>query len=174
MRSDFFKMNSFFNKTNLLHFVRELLWWIISAALTVAVLYPIISRLNFIHLNIFILFILVTLTYFRYCLMLSSLPFMRSALVRFIIFTFNLSLFVYLWHHEVKLLGMLDNFYTEDFGFPKVIIDDELKRWLFDYLRKVLTLFGTGSLLMLSAFQIRLIVSYWQYYTHKANNMMEH
>ena len=54
-----------------------------------------------------------------------------------------------------------------------VIIYEDVKRELFDYLYKELVLFGTGALVMLSAFQVRLIISYWQYYKHAANRMLE-
>ena len=72
-----------------------------------------------------------------------------------------------------KFIGLADNFYIEDFGFPKVIIYEDMKRELFDYLYNELVLFGTGALVMLSAFQVRLIISYWQYYKHAASRMME-
>jgi hypothetical protein len=36
-----------------------------------------------------------------------------------------------------------------------------------------IVLFSTGSLVTLSAFQIRLIISYWQYYKHQANMLLE-
>jgi hypothetical protein len=68
---------------------------------------------------------------------------------------------------------MADNFYLEDFGFPKVFIDELQKRELFRYLYTQMVFFGTASLITLSAFQIRLIISYWQYYKHQANRLLE-
>jgi hypothetical protein len=71
------------------------------------------------------------------------------------------------------VIGIADNFYIEDFGFPKVIIYEDMKRELFDYLYKELVFFGSAALVTLSAFQLRLIISYWQYYQHAASRMME-
>jgi hypothetical protein len=68
---------------------------------------------------------------------------------------------------------MADNFYIEDFGFPRVFIIEISKRDLFKYLYTELVFFSTASLVTLSAFQIRLIISYWQYYKHQANMLLE-
>jgi hypothetical protein len=68
---------------------------------------------------------------------------------------------------------MADNFYIEDFGFPHVFINEISKRGLFKYLYTELVFFSTASLVTLSAFQIRLIISYWQYYKHQANMLLE-
>jgi hypothetical protein len=75
--------------------------------------------------------------------------------------------------YEQKFIGMADNFYTEDFGFPKIILYEEVKRNMFKYLYREIVMFGTGSLLMIVAFQLRLIVSYWQYYKHQANILLQ-
>ena len=158
---------------NLLHFAKEMIWLLITGMLIIAVLYPVILKIDYFYWKINAFFIFVTITYFRYSLTFRSLPFLRPAWLRFILFTFNLSLFIYLMHHVQKFVVLSDIFYTEDFGFPKVIMYDNVKLGLFKYLYGELILFGTGSLVMISAFQLRLIVSYWQLYKHKANALLE-
>jgi hypothetical protein len=166
-------MNSLLNRESLYHFVRELLWLAITAMLIYAILYPITSKIDFIYWKINALFIFVALTYFRYSILFKSLPFLKPSWVRFLLFAINLSLFIYIASNEQKLISLADNFYLEDFGFPKVFITDIAKRGFFKYLYSEIVLFSTGSLIMLSAFQIRLIISYWQYYKHQANMLLE-
>ncbi len=160
-------------RENLLAFIKELLWTIITCMVIYAILYPITSKLDFIYWKMNTFFIFIALTYFRWSVTFRSLPFLRPSLVRFLLFAVNLSLFIHIMYNLQKFIGLADNFYIEDFGFPKVIIYEDMKRELFDYLYNELVLFGTGALVMLSAFQVRLIISYWQYYKHAASRMME-
>jgi hypothetical protein len=82
-------------------------------------------------------------------------------------------MFIFIAQNEQKLISMADNFYLEDFGFPRVFINDVSKRELFKYLYSQIVFFATGGLITLSAFQIRLIISYWKYYKHQANMLLE-
>jgi hypothetical protein len=162
-----------FTRENLLSLLKEMLWMVITAMVIYAILYPITSKLDFIYWKINVFFIFISLTYFRWSVTFKSLPFLRPAVTRFLLFAFNLSLFIYIMYNLQKFIGLADNFFIEDFGFPKVIIYEDMKRELFDYLYSELVLFGTAALVMLSAFQLRLILSYWQYYKHAANRMLE-
>jgi hypothetical protein len=155
------------------HLIREIIWLLITAIIINMVMLPITSKIDYIYWRINTFFIFVAVTYFRYSVTFKSLPFLRPAWIRFLLFTINLSLFVYLAQNEQKLISMADNFYLEDFGFPKVFIDELQKRELFRYLYTQMVFFGTASLITLSAFQIRLIISYWQYYKHQANRLLE-
>ncbi len=163
----------FFSKENLLQFIKEFTWLAITGLLIYAILYPITSKLDYIYWKINVFFIFITITYFRWSITFRSIPFLKPAVVRFALFTVNLSLFIYIMSNLQKFIGLADNFYIEDFGFPKTIIFEDVKRELFDYLYSELVFFGTGALIMLSAFQLRLIISYWQYYKHAASRMLE-
>ncbi|MBL0310006.1 MAG: hypothetical protein IPP77_10090 [Bacteroidetes bacterium] len=166
-------MNRLLTRANILHLVKELIWLILTGILVHALMYPITSKMDFIYWKIFGTFIFISLTYFRYSILFKTLPFLRPTWIRFLLFVINLTLFMFLMYHEQKLLLLYQNFYTEDFGFPKIIFYDEVKEGVFKYLYLMLTLFGTGSLIMISAFQSRLIISYWQYYKHQADNLMD-
>jgi len=166
-------MSALFSKENTYHFIREIVWLLITAIIINIVLFPITSKIDYIYWKINAFFIFIAVTYFRYSVTFKGLPFLRPAWVRFLLFTVNLSLFIYIAQNEQKLLSMADNFYLEDFGFPVVFINDQQKRDLFKYLYNQMVFFGTASLVTLSAFQIRLIISYWQYYKHQANMLLE-
>ncbi len=161
-------------KENVLQIVREGLWLIITAALSFAVLYPITEKLDpFIYYNTTFAFVFVTITYFRWSMMIKSLPFFRPGVVRFLLFTINLSLFIFFASRLQKYLGLMDNFYTEDFGFPKVILFDEDKIVLMKYIYNVMVFFGVGSLIMIVALNLRIIIAWWQFYKYKANMLMD-
>jgi hypothetical protein len=164
---------TFLNRVNLFHFFKELLWLTITAMITYAVLYPVTSKIDFIYWKVNAFFVFLGLTYFRWSIMFKSLPFLKPAWLRFILFTVNLSLMIYLFQQVLKFVALADNFYTEDFGFPKVILYDDVKQELFKYLYNELIFSGTASVVMLAAFEVRLIISYWQYYKHQASRMLE-
>ena len=166
-------MSTPLNKENVYHFIREIVWLLITAMVIYAVLYPITSKIDYIYWKVNAFFVFIALTYFRYSVTFKSLPFLRPSWIRFALFAVNLSLFIYIAQNEQKLISMADNFYLEDFGFPHVFINDLAKHDLFKYLYTEIVLFGTGSLITLSAFQIRLIISYWQYYKHQANARLQ-
>ena len=163
----------FLNRVNLFYFFKELLWLSITDMITYAVLYPVTSKIDFIYWKVNAFFVFLGLTYFRWSIMFKSLPFLKPAWLRFILFTVNLSLMIYLFQQVLKFVALADNFYTEDFGFPKVILYDDVKQELFKYLYNELIFSGTASIVMLAAFEVRLIISYWQYYKHQASRMLE-
>ena len=162
-----------FTRENFLALLKETLWWIITAMITYALLYPITTAIYYLYTDIHAAFIFVSLTYFRWSITFKQLPFLRPAWIRFLLFTANFVLFIYLMQYEQTLIGKLDNFFTEDFGFPRVIMYDDVKQELFKYLTAEILLFATGSLVMIAAFQLRLTISYWQYYKHATTRMLE-
>lgn len=137
-----------------------------------AILYPVTQIIYYIYYGVNAAFVFVTLTYFRWSVTFKSLLFFRPAWIRFTVFTLNIMMFFYFAQKEQQFLMFYDNFYTEDFGFPKVIMYDEVKNKLFAYLRTEIILFGTGSLLMIIAFNFRLLISWWQYYRQRANTLL--
>jgi hypothetical protein len=160
-------------REKILHLTKELIWLAITAMVTYAVLYPVINKLYYLYTTINAAFIFIALTYFRWSVTFKSLAFLRPSWLRFLLFTANIVLFMYLLYNEQKLLGRLDDFYLEDFGFPKVIMYEDVKQSLFSYLFSEIVFFSTASLVMIVAFQLRLIISYWQYYKHEASRMLE-
>jgi hypothetical protein len=166
-------MSDLLKRETTFHFIREIIWLLITVTLIYMILLPVISKIDYIYWKINAFFIFIAVTYFRYAITFKSLPFLRPSWIRFLLFTINLSLFIFIAQNEQKLISMADNFYIEDFGFPRVFINEISKRDLFKYLYTELVFFSTASLVTLSAFQIRLIISYWQYYKHQANMLLE-
>ncbi len=160
-------------RENLFQFVKEFIWLSITAMLVYAILYPVISKIDYFYWKINAVFVFVSITYFRWSISLRSLTFLHSSVLRFALFTFNIPLFFYLMYSLQKIMLKLDNFFTEDLGFPHVILFEDMKTELFKYMYTEVVLFGTASLVLILAFQVRLIISYWQLYKHQANRMLE-
>ena len=157
------------------YLLRELAWVGLTAAGSAAVLYPIVEKLDFLYYPQFFLFVFVSLQYFRWTLTLRSLPFLRPVLVRFGLFSVNLILAVYIINQEQKFLGLMNNYFVEDFGFLKqgVFMFDDVRQELMRYIYTIIVLFGTGSALMIAAFNVRLLISWWQFYKYKAGVLMD-
>jgi hypothetical protein len=168
-------MSTFLSTQNILHFIKELIWWLITACVAVAILYPITSQIDYIFFNINFIFIFITLTYFRWTLFIRTLPFLQPVAIRFILFVINAVLILVFAQQEQKFLGFIDNFYVEDFGFIKqgVIMYDDVKERFFKYLYNEIVFFNTGAIVMCLLFNLRLIVAWWQLYNYKMGNMLE-
>jgi len=160
-------------RENIFHFVKEFIWLVLTVMVVYAILHPVTSKLDYFYWKINAVFIFVSFTYFRWSITLRSLTFLHSSVLRFALFTFNIPLFFYLMYSLQKIMLKLDNFFTEDLGFPRVILFEDMKTELFKYLNTEVVLFGTASLVLILAFQVRLIISYWQLYKHEASRMLE-
>ncbi|MCS6934066.1 MAG: hypothetical protein NZM35_02805 [Chitinophagales bacterium] len=166
---------SFFNRINIYYLLQELMWWAITALIAIAILYPIDRTVYYLYYRINFAIIFVAITYFRYTISMMSLPFLHGNATRFLLFTANIALFFYFASYEQKFLSLLDNFFTEDFGFPRegVIMYHDVKERFFKYLSTQLIFSNTAALIMIVAFNIRLIISWWQLYKYKSSMLME-
>ncbi len=161
------------NRENAFHALKEMLWLSLTAVATFLVLYPITQKIDYTYYVSNAIFIFVALTYFRWSITLSSLPFFKPKWTRFLIFAINTSLFFFLMAQEQRFVMYIDNFYTEDFGFPRVFMFDDVKQNLYRYLYTEIILFGTASLVMITAFNMRLLISWWQFYKYRASSLLE-
>lgn len=151
--------------------VKEVLWCMLTAGACVLILYPIDKQLYYTYYAENFFFIFLALTLFRYVLFFNSIPFFKPVWVRFLLFVFNINIFVYITSIERTLLSIVDDFNMQDFGFPKVIMYDSVKEALFSYLYKEIVFFSTATLVLIVVFQLRLLISYWQFSSKKLYDM---
>jgi len=159
------------NQFKALTILKEALWICITLCVTYIVLYPIDQKIDYTFYWPNFLFVALSILYFRWATTFNDLPFLRHSWVRFALFVFNINIFVYLLSTERNLLSVVDDFYVLSIGFPKVIMYEEVKEQLFKYLQTEVILFGTASLTLNVALQIRIIVSYWQFSSKKLVDM---
>jgi hypothetical protein len=152
------------NKQLIFSLIKEVLWWLLTAMIVYAGLYPIVSIIDYKFVYLHAFFIIITVSYFRFSLGLKSVPYLRLSWVRYLLFTLNFILVFFIIKKEQELFRLFDSFETHDFGYPQqnVFMTPETKLRLFDYLKLSVNFFGTGAMLMTIALQLRIILSYWK------------
>lgn len=146
----------------LLIFLQEFIWVFLIIALSAVVIYPIEQKINFHYRGINIFFIAITLQYFRYILIFPRLRFFASKISRYLLFTFNLVLIVFLFNQIEVFLNIKDNFNILDYGTRKLPMDLSEEAELFGFISKEITFFILSSLILTFILQIRIVFSYWK------------
>jgi hypothetical protein len=142
--------------------LQELIGWIITASVAYVLLLPIIQKIEYKYLIENGLFIVVGITYLRYFVFFNSISFLQPNWLRFILFTANWVLWVYILNRVEMLLQLYDEFDVIDFGMPHTALSSTEQRTLLEYLYKEILLSGLVALLAIALFNIRIIGAYWR------------
>ena len=144
-----------------LELVKELMWWLISALLTGAILFPIISKVHYQMLWVNSLIIFVGLTYFRWAVTLRQVYILRSKWVRFLISIININFFIYILRQQQNFLGIYNSYTLEELGKPyKPMSMDEIYA-LFGYYFSETTFAVVACLTLCVALTVRMVLAYW-------------
>lgn len=138
----------------------ELTWWLVTALVLLAVLYPVYSEIPdypfFVSNGVFVL---VFLTLARY-IFLTKYTFLDRFEYLKIGLTFGSVPLVFLLINE---LNYFQAFLDEDRLYPFLEgLDPGRKRALEEYIRTEMLFFGTASILTTLAFPFRMIISIWK------------
>ena len=68
-------MSDLLKRETTFHFIREIIWLLITVTLIYMILLPVISKIDYIYWKINAFFIFIAVTYFRYAITFKSLPF---------------------------------------------------------------------------------------------------
>jgi len=155
---------NFIMKQNIILYtlLQELIGWIITASIAYVLLLPILQKIEYNYLIENALFIVVGITYLRYFVFFNSISFLQPNWVRFILFTANWVLWVYILNRVEMLLQLYDEFDVIDFGMPHNALSYPQQRTLLEYLYKEILLSGIVALLAIALFNIRIIGAYWR------------
>lgn len=156
-----------------LQLFQEFIWWIITAAIVVAVLYPISSKINYNYTLINTLFIVVAITYFRYFFFLNTLFYLKNRWLRFSLFSLNFVLWIFLINRFQFLMHTIDISDLTYFGITKsaLVIDEQIR--LLDYIYRELSFSGVCALLAIILFNLRLVGAYWRVATKRFSTRMQ-
>jgi hypothetical protein len=149
-------------KNNLLILLQELMWGVLIIAVSLAVLYPVSTQIYFYHLGVNIFFIAISLQYFRYILTFPGIRFFHSKWARYLLFTMNLVLIVFLFNQIEFFLNIKDNFNILDYGLRKVPMDLAAEAQLFSFISREIIFFILASIILTFVLQIRIVFSYWK------------
>ncbi|MFT6320242.1 MAG: hypothetical protein ACJAT4_001165 [Granulosicoccus sp.] len=148
------------NKEQSLALRMELVWWIFTAVIVIAVLFPIIKDVDdypFLFTNI--LFITVFITFARYIFLLKHTFLANRQTLKVIIFFLCLPLFAYLVNELTSVRTFLD-----EQGIDTLVNNLAYENhWGFaNYVKTEMYFFGAASLVVTALLPLRLLLSVWR------------
>ncbi|MGK0388779.1 MAG: hypothetical protein ACI94Y_001511 [Maribacter sp.] len=141
----------------------ELVWWIFTAVVCVAVLYPIISKVSgyeFLIPNI--VFVVVFITAIRHIFLLKHSLIANRKILNIVLIVVCIPIIAYLLQHITDFQTSLDNLdvtgWDVVFGDQTLGKQDEIRK----YMRAEMLFFGTGAVISTFLFPLRMILSIWR------------
>ena len=137
----------------------ELLWWVITAMLTIAILYPMISMGNyeFLWSNVFLIVTFVTLTRYIFLLpqtLLAGIEWAKAALI------LVAPILIFLLIQEINRFQT----FLDKFGWEAVITNEGAikQKGLSKYIYTEMLFFGVGGVISAFLFPVRMVISIWR------------
>lgn len=148
------------NKEQSLSLQMELVWWIFTAVVAFAVLFPILKSVDdypFLISNI--LFIVVFITFSRYIFLLKHTFLANRQILKVVIFFLCLPLFSYLVNELTSVRTFLD-----EQGIDELVKNLPYENhWNFtNYVKTEMYFFGAASLVVTALLPFRLLLSVWR------------
>ncbi len=146
-----------------LSFFSELLWGLLIIIFTAIVILPLYEVLDASFLRVNLLLILLFAVLFRYTIFLNQIPYLKPMWVRFILVIASIIIFFQIFKQIQDFFELFD---THDINFflrkdKTVTLAPEIIQDKFAYFKKEFVFFATGSLIVIAAFSLRTIASFW-------------
>ncbi len=138
----------------------EVIWWIVTAVVTVAIIFPIVSNLStypFLISNIIFIVVFITLT--RYVFFLQHTFLARAQVIKVIIVLISVPIIFML----IEGLSNFQNFLDEE-GLDKFILMMNLnqQQGMINYIKSEMLFFGVGAIIVSILFPFRMTLSVWR------------
>ncbi len=138
----------------------EVIWWIVTAVVTVAIIFPIVSNLStypFLISNIIFIVVFITLT--RYVFFLQHTFLARAQVIKVIIVLISVPIIFML----IEGLSNFQNFLDEE-GLDKFILLMNLnqQQGMINYIKSEMLFFGVGAIIVSILFPFRMTLSVWR------------
>jgi len=149
------------DKQNSLALRLELIWWVVTAVIAVAVVLPITSNIyNFPFLLTNIIFVILFITFTRYIFLLKHTFLAKKQILKAIIGVLCIPILFYL----VNEINFFQTFLDEE-GFDVFMkhLSLEKKDSMHRYIRSEILLFGVGSIIVTLLLPIRMLISVWRF-----------
>lgn len=140
----------------------EIIWWVMAFLIAYAILYPITSKVVYLHWFYNGLFAVTAVLLFRYVFFFYSIPWLKPTWVRFLFFVAAVNYFIFCLHHYQSFLDMYNTFALTDFGNSKIPLDANKQEALFYYFKNETTALLVANLILLAVLIVRLVSSYWK------------
>ena len=148
------------NKDTSLIFRLELIWWVVTSILLVAVLFPIYTNnINFPFLTANIVFILAFITLIRYIFLLKHTPLRHLQWLKVVLLVLCIPLAIY----TIQELHAFEAF-ADEIGIQALFseLPEKSQNKLVEYTKAEMLFFGVGSLIATVIFPFRMVVSFWR------------
>jgi len=140
----------------------EIIWWVVTALLTVGVLFPIITSVeNYPFLLPNIVFVVVFVTFTRYIFLLKY-TFLAHSQYGKAAFVLTSLVIIFLLGQEVNRFQT----FVDENGWEAVVGQGAYtsQQTLVEYIHTEMLLFGVGSILSAVVLVVRLVISVWRYH----------
>lgn len=142
--------------------IREILWGVVAIVLSGIILFPIVSKIDYIYIvsNFIILFLAIF--YFRATLDFKRMFFVSSKTLRYVLFASNLFLFVYVVTRIQKVLILFDVYSIT--AYAKSYVDLSLKEEtkLIHYINQEYLLASISLLVLILVLNMKILRSFWK------------
>lgn len=142
--------------------IREILWGVVAIVLSGIILFPIVSKIDYIYIvsNFIILFLAIF--YFRAVLDFKRMFFVSSKTLRYVLFASNLFLFVYVVTRIQKVLVLFDVYSIT--AYAKSYVDLSLKEEtkLIHYINQEYLLASISLLVLIVVLNAKILMSFWR------------
>lgn len=142
--------------------IREILWGVVAIVLSGIILFPIVSKIDYIYIvsNFIILFLAIF--YFRATLDFKRMFFVSSKALRYVLFASNLFLFVYVVTRIQKVLILFDVYSIT--AYAKSYVDLSLKEEtkLIHYINQEYLLASISLLVLILVLNMKILRSFWK------------
>jgi hypothetical protein len=152
---------------------QEIIWWLITAWACWVVIYPIEQKIHFNYRSENLLFVVVGITSIRYFIFFNSLFFLKNDWVKFIFFTLNWALWVYILNRYEMLLQLHEMYDLQYFGAMKQVLSSDEQNKVLGYLYREVLLSGLVALVGIPLLNLRFIGAYWQVAKRKFSIRMQ-
>lgn len=138
----------------------EFLWWVVTAIVAFAVLYPIVSSLTtypFLISNLVFIVVFITLT--RYAFLLEHTILAKAQLIKVGIVLISVPIIFLL----IEGLSNFQNYLDEE-GLDKFLplMNIDSQQGMINYIKSEMLFFGVGAIIIAILFPIRMVISIWR------------
>ncbi len=142
------------------HITLEIIWWLVTLLITVAVLFPIHTNLSsypFLITNVVFIVVFITLT--RYVFFLKHTVLARAQYIKVGIVLISIPILFIM----IEGLSNFQNFLDEE-GLDKFIPDMNLAKQkdMINYIRTEMMFFGVSAIIVALIFPFRMVLSVWR------------
>lgn len=142
--------------------IKNAIWVIIAIIIAISFQIPMLwhGEYNFITYNMLIIF--VTVLYFRNTFDFKNIKLHYNKWARYIIFCFNIFLFIFILNRVELLLGFIDSMAIDKLINSEEYLSMSESSKLLNYINAEYLLFTISSFAAIAAYNLRILISFWK------------